>query len=64
MNETRAPDRFDPTTRSLDSQPPRAFRAKCAQAVSKRLAARFFVVGERLARWKLAFTEYPLDRDH
>lgn len=44
-----------------DGQSPNQRTTHRSRRLPTRLAAWIFRVGEKLARWKLAFTDYPLD---
>jgi len=61
-NATRTHRQDHSTISSSDGQSPSELAAHRSRELPKRLAAWVFRVGEKLARWKLAFTDYPLDR--
>jgi hypothetical protein len=64
LNATRTHGQGHSTISSSDGQSPSELAAHPARQLPRRLAAWVFRVGEKLARWKLAFTDYPLDRDN
>ena len=61
VNATRTHCQVHSIISSSDGQSPSEVATHRSRHLPKRLAVWVFRVGEKLARWKLAFTDYPLD---
>ena len=64
MNDSRTLGQNSSASRFSDGQSPGEPASNRLWQMSSRLAVWILQIGEKLARWKLAFTDYPLDRDN
>jgi hypothetical protein len=64
MNDARTLGQNSSVRRFSDGQSPGEPAPNRLRQMSSRLAVWVLQIGEKLARWRLAFINYPLDRDN